>query len=168
MTESSTVDPNGAAAPAKRAVPLTVMSQYLKDLSFENPNAPGIYQNADEPPQGSAEVEVQARKLGPDRYEVSLKLHVEATRHGQVAYILEVDYAGVFEVGDVPAERVEPLLLIEGPRLLFPFARSVAALTVAESGFSRLMISPIDFAAVYREQRQKLQDQTAGATPAVS
>jgi preprotein translocase subunit SecB len=154
---------NGASdvASPRRGPPLTVLSQYLKDLSFENPNAPAIFADGAEPPDGQAQVEVQARQLGAATYEVLLKLHVEATRKGQVAYILEVEYGGVFEVGDVPPDRVEALVMIEGPRLLFPFARSVVALTVAESGFSRLSVSPIDFAAVYRQQRQRLREQAA-------
>lgn len=161
MTEAAI---NGASEPAprRRGPPLTVVSQYLKDLSFENPNAPSIFTDGAEPPEGQAQVEVQARQLGAAAYEVLLKLHVEATRMGRIAYILEVEYGGVFEVGDVPPERVEPLVMIEGPRLLFPFARSVVALTVAESGFSRLAIAPIDFAAVYRQQRQRLGEQAAG------
>jgi preprotein translocase subunit SecB len=167
MTDSPTAGANGADAQARRGIPLTIMSQYLKDLSFENPNAPGIFLNADEPPEGAAQVEVQARQLGPNAFEVTLRLHVEATRRGQVAYILEVDYAGVVEVGaEVPPDRVEPLVMIEGPRLLFPFARAVVALTVAESGFSRLIVHPIDFAAVYRQQRQR--QQAASPAPAIS
>lgn len=169
MSDSPSAGANGMDAAARRGVPLTVLSQYLKDLSFENPNAPGIFEDSGESPDGAAQVEVQARQLGPDRYEISLKLHVEATRRGQVAYILELDYAGVFAVGsDVPPERIEPLVMIEGPRLLFPFARSILAVTVAESGFARLMVSPIDFAAVYRQQRQRLREQAGDPAPAIS
>ncbi len=167
MSDSPSAGANGTDA-GRRAVPLTVVSQYLKDLSFENPNAPGIFQDSDEAPEGAAQVEVQARQLGPDRYEIALKMHVEATRRGQVAYILELEYAGVFLVGDVAPDRVEPLVMIEGPRLLFPFARSIVALTVAESGFARLAVAPIDFAAVYRQQRQRLREQAGERTPAVS
>lgn len=169
MSDSPSAGANGMDAAARRAVPLTVLSQYLKDLSFENPNAPGIFQDSDESPDGAAQVEVQARQLGPEHYEVVLKLHVEATRRGQVAYILELDYAGVVAVGsDVPPERVEPLVMIEGPRLLFPFARAIVAVTVAESGFARLIVSPIDFASVYRQQRQRLREPAGDPPPVLS
>jgi preprotein translocase subunit SecB len=130
-----------------------LISQYVKDLSFENPNAPGIYQN-----QAAPGVDVQfniaAAQVGEEVHEVVLKIEVRAEAEGQTAFIVELSYAGLFGLRNVPAEHVQPFLLGEAPRLLFPFARRVVADTIRDGGFPPLLLEPIDFAALYMQQTQ--------------
>lgn len=170
-------EPSGAGAPAPQSpqspaqpgpasgtpqVPLTVLAQYMKDLSFENPRAPGVFSSTT-PPQTSATVTVQVNHLGERAYEVVLNLRLDGTINNEPAYVVELAYAGVFAVGQVANEMVEPLLMIEAPRLLFPFARSVAASATREGGFPQVLISPIDFAGLYRRRRAA---KSAAAAPA--
>jgi preprotein translocase subunit SecB len=146
-------------------VPLTVLAQYLKDLSFENPRAPGIFSSTT-PPQSSATVTVNLQHLGERAYEVVLHLRIDGTVNGETAYLVELAYAGVFAVGKVANEMIEPLLMIEAPRLLFPFARNAAAVATREGGFPQVLISPIDFAGLYRSRRRPAAQAAAAAAPA--
>ena len=164
---STPIDGTTAPSPSTpRSAPLIVISQYLKDLSFENPNAPDVLTAGNEAPRGSVQVDVLQAQKGPGVYEVSLRLRVEATtRQDKLAYLIDVDYCGLFQVGDLPAETVEPLIMIDAPRLLFPFARAVIASAVSEGGFPRLIVGPIDFAALYRQKRQVERSQAIAAAP---
>lgn len=170
MTDDSPATPTSGApaatasadkAPAAPSVPLAIIAQYVKDLSFENPRAPAVFASTT-PPQSSANVSVQTRHLGERAYEVLLNMRIEGTVGGEAAYIVELSYGGVFAVGQVPDEIVEPLLMVEAPRLLFPFARSVAASATREGGFPQILINPIDFGAMYRARRQQ---QAAASQP---
>jgi preprotein translocase subunit SecB len=152
-------DPFSSGQPPAGA-PLTVVAQFLKDMSFESPNMPGLLDHAGRVPQGLIKVDVKAHKLPEEqKYEVVLSLRAEARHQDQLAYIAELQYAGIFQVGQVGARMMEPLLLIEAPRLLFPFAREIIANTIQQAGFRAMLIHPIDFAMHYREQR------AAGAGP---
>ena len=155
-------DPFAASQPPVGA-PLTVLGQFLKDLSFESPNMPGLLEQAGRVPQGLIKVNVDAKKMEQDRqFEVILSLRAEARHQDQVAYIVELQYAGIFLVGEAAGRMTEPLLLIEAPRLLFPFAREIIANTIQQAGFRAMLIHPIDFAMYYREQK------AAGGGPAVA
>lgn len=143
--------PDGAAATPQ--VPLTVLAQYLKDMSFESPRAPGIFSSTTAP-QSTATVTVNLHHLGERAYEVVLHLRIDGTVGGEPAYLVELAYGGVFAVGKVANEMIEPLLMIEAPRLLFPFARSAAAAATREGGFPQVLIGPIDFAGLYRSRRR--------------
>jgi preprotein translocase subunit SecB len=139
---------------APAGAPLTVMAQFLKDLSFESPNMPALMEQVGRIPQGLIKVNVDARKVPQDQqYEVVLSLRAEARHQDQVAYIAELQYAGIFLVGQAASRMVEPLLLIEAPRLLFPFAREIIAGIIQQAGFRAMLIHPIDFAMHYREQK---------------
>lgn len=153
-------EPEGTAATPQ--VPLTVLAQYLKDLSFESPRAPGIFSSTTAP-QSTATVTVNLQHLGERAYEVVLHLRIDGTVAGEPAYLVELAYAGVFAIGKVANEMVEPLLMIEAPRLLFPFARSAAAAATREGGFPQVLISPIDFAGLYRSRRRAGQTSAAAA-----
>lgn len=130
-----------------------IISQYVKDLSFENPNAPGIYQL-----QGQPRIDVQfnigAQQVGDDIHEVVLKIDARSEMDGKVAFVVELAYAGLFAVRNIPQEHLQPFMLAEAPRLIFPFARRVLADTVRDGGFPPLMLDPIDFGALYLEQAQ--------------
>ncbi|MDE0059652.1 MAG: protein-export chaperone SecB, partial [Defluviicoccus sp.] len=137
---------NGSAA-ATRPM-LTIGAQYIKDLSFENPLGPEGLAKLTQNPQVEVEVNTSARLLAEDAYEVALFIRAEAQSGDATAFIVELTYAGIVIVGDVADEDVQPLVLIEGPRHLFPFARSVVANMTRDGGFPPMMIDPIDFAAL--------------------
>ncbi|MGH6899549.1 MAG: protein-export chaperone SecB [Geminicoccaceae bacterium] len=134
---------------------LLIQSQYVKDLSFENPRAPASLQPGQARPEIQIRVDVRARQLEAERYEVSLQLHVEAKAEGDTAFMVELTYGGVFGLLSIPQESLQPLLLIECPRLLFPFARRVVADATRDGGFPPLLIDPIDFVTIYRRRQQQ-------------
>ncbi|UIJ44395.1 protein-export chaperone SecB [Sphingomonas cannabina] len=143
-----------------------VLSQYIKDLSFENPNAPAIYQNQSAP-KIDVSFNIGSAQVGEDVYEVMLKIEARAeTENGQVAFVVDLSYAGLFGLRNVPADQMQPFLLAEAPRILFPFARHIVAEAVRDGGFPPLMLDPIDFGALYLQQaaqaEQLAQGETAG------
>lgn len=142
---------------------LAVKAQYLKDLSFENPNAPMSFQDAGGPPQFEVDVNVNARGLGPNNYEVELSVSARARRGETVAFVVEAAYAGVFEIRNVPQEQIEIIMLVECPRILFPFARQIVADATRNGNYPPLMLEPIDFFAVY--QRDKMVRAGQNAAP---
>jgi preprotein translocase subunit SecB len=158
MSESA--EPNPQAG--QPAPPLVVNVQYIKDLSFEVPNAPEIYATLRSQPQVAINLDVQARALqdGQNVYEVILAVKAEAREpvqnggEGRPVFIAEMQYAGVFTLNGVPTESVEPLLLIECPRLLFPFARAVLSDVTREGGFPPVLLQPIDFVGLWQSRRQ--------------
>ena len=141
--------PNGAdTGPA-----VGLISQYIKDLSFENPNAPAIYQSQ-QGPEINVQFDIGAQQVGEEVHEVVLKIEVRATLEGKTAFITELSYAGLFGLRNVPEEHVQPYLLGEGPRLLFPFARRVVADAIRDGGFPPLVLEPIDFNQLFLQQAQ--------------
>lgn len=124
-----------------------IIGQYVKDLSFENPGAPMTLTAR---PAIDLGVDLQARRLDPERYEVELKLRVSAKAEDKTVFLLELVYGGLFFIQSAPEELLQPILLIEGPHLLFPFARRIVADVIRDGGMPPLMIEPIDFAALYR------------------
>ena len=159
----------GAAAGGPEGQPsipaLAVNAQYVKDLSFENPNAPQSLMQMKGAPDINVNVDVAVRKLAEKSYEVVLGARGEGSSEGNTLFIAEVQYAGVFTIGDVPEEYIQPLMMIEAPRLLFPFARAIISDCVRDGGFPPLMIHPIDFVALY-QQRVAQAQQEAGGAPA--
>ena len=157
----STTNGGPVEATASNPAPqLMVLAQYTKDLSFENPNAPGSLQQTTQP-QISISVNVVTSPLSDTDIEVTLRLEGKAETAGTVMFNIELQYAGVFRIQNVPHEQVQPLVLIECPRLLFPFAREIIATSVRNGGFPPLMLDPIDFVALYQ---QRLAQQDAPAT----
>jgi preprotein translocase subunit SecB len=139
-----------------------VISQYVKDMSFENPNAPAVFQW-----QGQPNIDVQfnigANVVADDVHEVVLKIDVRATSADKVAFQVELSYAGLFGLRNIPEDQLQPFLLAEAPRIIFPFARRVLADAVRDGGFPPLMLEPIDFASLYLQQAQA----TAEGHPAI-
>ncbi len=138
------------AAPAE-GPQLNVVAQYIKDLSFENPNAPQSLQ-IQQQPQIGIQINVNATPLSDTDIEVSLRLEGKAETGEQVLFAFELDFAGVFRIQGVPQESLQPVVLIECPRLLFPFAREIVAATVRNGGFPPLLLDPVDFVALYRQR----------------
>jgi len=144
-------DNGGAgAAPGNGQPPsIQIAAQYIKDLSFENPSM-GINVRQ---PQIEFSVDMQARRMqdnGP--YEVVMKLRVNANQEDKTIFLLEMAYGGIFILERVPEEAIQPLLLIECPRMMFPFVRRIIADLVSDGGLPPLMIEPIDFAQLYRNR----------------
>lgn len=160
---------NGQAADATQAQApagqIQVLAQYVKDLSFENPAAPMSLQG--QKPALEVGVDVQARGLGVDQYEVSIRVRADAKAANQTIFVCELTYAGVFLLKNITQENIQPILLIECPRQLFPFARRVVADTTRDGGFPPLLLDPIDFMTLYRAQmaqaRQQQQPQPTNA-----
>ena len=136
---------------------LFINAQYLKDLSFENPNPLDAYQSS-EKPDIQVNVNTQVKKLPNNAFEVTLDIKTEAKKKDKVAFIAEVSYAGIFTLNKIPPEQEKPFLLIEAPRMLFPFARNVLAETTRDGGYPPLMLNPIDFNALYQKQMAGQQE----------
>lgn len=162
---------NGEAAPAASgaaeeqplggAPAFGVLAQYVKDLSFENPGAPRTLVQAGGAPNIQISVNVNARGLSEQDVEVELKIEGQAGEGANTTFRFDLLYAGVFRLQNVPQDQRTPLVLIEAPRLLFPFARQIIAEAVRAGGFPPLLIDPIDFAALYR---QRMAQEAAGKT----
>ncbi len=143
--------------------PLLVNAQYVKDLSFENPRAPASLSDGQRPnPNVNVAIDVNARRMQEKRYEVVLSIRAEASHDEATLFLAEVHYAGLFTIGDVPKEAIEPLLLVNAPHLLFPFARAIIADSVRDGGFAPLMVHPIDFASLYRQRKQERAEARKG------
>jgi preprotein translocase subunit SecB len=138
-----------------------LLNQYVKDLSFENPNAPAVYQWQSQP-QIDVQFNIGAQQLNEEVHEVALKIEISARADGQAAFQVELVFAGLFALRNIPAEQLQPFLLAEAPRLLFPFARRVVADAVRDGGFPPLMLDPIDFAALYMQRAAQMQSEGTG------
>jgi preprotein translocase subunit SecB len=139
-----------AAAQPAQGQQLIVNAQYIKDLSFENPRAPNSLRPQTMQPQVEINVDVRAENLAPDAFEVVLTIKSSAKIQEEARFIVELAYAGVITVRNVPQEFLSTVVLVETPRLLFPFARNIIADTTRDGGFPPLMINPIDFAELLR------------------
>lgn len=143
----------GAATTGNGAPPsLNVITQYVKDLSFESPGAPQSLRTREKPPAININVNVNANPLGDTDYDVVLTLTARADVDKEVLFNVELVYGGVFRIQNFPKEHMLPLLFIECPRLLFPFARQIIADATRGGGFPPLMIDPIDFARMYQQR----------------
>ena len=132
---------------------VSILVQYVKDLSFENPNAPASLQATGQP-KIEVNVAVNAKRAGDAVYECELKITAKAsTEDANTAFVAELVYAGLFGLSNVPDEALEPFLIIEAPRILFPFARRIIADATRDGGFPPLMLDPIDFASLYMAQQ---------------
>ena len=153
----------GTAGDGASGPPLIVNAQYIKDLSFEAPNTPNVFTAMQQQqPDITVNVDVQARPLEAPVYEVMLNVRADCKAGDTQAFLVELSYGGVFTL-NIPAADVHPVLLIECPRLLFPFARQIVSSTTINGGFLPLMLGPIDFASLYQRQ---LRDGGAGQAEA--
>jgi len=140
---------------------MAVLVQYLKDLSFESPHAPASFQNA-QSPKMEVNVDVQGRPIAPDQYEVEITTSARALRDEQAIFVVEASYAGVFEIKNLPREQLEIAMLVECPRLLFPFMRQIIADATRNGNYPPLMLEPIDFMGIYIANKERAQSQAAG------
>jgi preprotein translocase subunit SecB len=160
--------PAGAAPGAngqETKASLNVLAQYVKDLSFESPGAPNSLRGRDKAPGININVNVGANPLSEREYDVNLTLNAKASFEKDVLFNVELVYGGVFRIEGFPQEHMLPLLFIECPRLLFPFARQIIAEATRNGGFPPLMLDPIDFAQMFQ---QKIAEDQAAAKVRVS
>lgn len=150
-------DGQAGAAPQAQPQNLGVLAQYVKDLSFENPGAPQSLRGRTSNPNINITINVSPGPMNGNEVEVELKLDVKATTDNEVLFAIELVYAGLFRLTNIPAEAVQPIIRIECPRLLFPFARQIIADASRNGGFPPLLIDPIDFVALFRQRLMEAQ-----------
>jgi preprotein translocase subunit SecB len=161
------IPPEGDKPAQKSGVPqMKILGQYLKDLSFENPHAPqslGIQLGQQEV---AISVNVNARTLSASDFEVELHIEAKASQETKAVFVAELLYAGIFRLENIPQESLHPIVLIECPRMLFPFARQILAEASRNGGFPPLYLDPIDFAGLYQKRiaQAKAQEQATGST----
>jgi preprotein translocase subunit SecB len=155
---------NGAAESAAPQPSLQILTQYVRDLSFENIAAQkGV--GSEGKPDVKVQVNIDAQKRPQDRYEVALKLKVNSSIAEASVFILEIDYAGLFLIKNVPEEQLHPLLMIECPRLIFPYLRRIVGDVTRDGGYPPLNLDQVDFLALYRAEIARRQAE-AGKAPA--
>lgn len=159
-SEKKDAPAEGAQAGNGAAPQLGVLTQYIKDLSFESPGAPQSLQGRDQAPQININVNVNANPISETEYDVTLALNAKAESGKEVLFNIELLYGGVFHINGFPQEHMLPILFIECPRLLFPFARQIIADASRNGGFPPLMLDPIDFAQMFQ---QKMAEEQAKA-----
>jgi preprotein translocase subunit SecB len=153
---------NGGPAPEKPPQ-LNIMAQYVKDFSFENPNAPRSLTPAQQQPSINIQINVNAKPVADSDYEIELKLEGKADLAGNTLFGFDLVYAGIFRLQNIGQDNIHPVMMIECPRLLFPFAREIIATAVRNGGFPPLLIDPVDFVALYRQRMSELQAQQPDA-----
>lgn len=141
-----------------------MIAQYVKDLSFENPNAPAVYQSQVQP-QIDVQFNISVNQGGEDIHEVAMKIEVRAAAENRPVFAIELLYAGLFAARNVGMEQLHPFLYAEAPRLMFPFARRIIADMTRDGNFPPLMLDPVDFAGMYMAQSQQAS-QLAESEPA--
>ncbi|HXX04368.1 MAG TPA: protein-export chaperone SecB [Xanthobacteraceae bacterium] len=144
--------PVGGPLPEAMMPQIGVLAQYVKDFSFENPNAPRSMTPSGQQPTINIQVNVDAAPMSATDFEVTLRLEGKAETQGMLLFSFELVFAGAFRIQNVPADSLQPIVLIECPRLLFPFAREIIATAVRNGGFAPLLLDPIDFVGLYRQR----------------
>jgi preprotein translocase subunit SecB len=141
---------------------VSILAQYIKDLSVENPSAPQVYSWQVQPTL-DVQFNISVEKAADDVHEVTLKIDVSARSENGVHFVVDLSYAGLFGLRNLPDDALQPVLLMEAPRLIFPFARQIVAEAVSNAGFPPLLLDPIDFTGAYMSQLQAAQEQAGSA-----
>ncbi|MEZ5690076.1 MAG: protein-export chaperone SecB [Rickettsiales bacterium] len=132
-----------------------IKGQYIKDLSFESPNSPESLIASNNQPRIEVNVELKARNLQESLYETTIFLTARAIIEDKTVFLIELSYAGIFEISNIDEKYIEPVLMIDCPFILFPFARRIIADVTRDGGFPPLMLDPIDFRVLYEQNRTK-------------
>ena len=148
---------------AENGPQLRVLTQYTKDMSFENPNVPRTLGPLDEQPQIGVRVDVGVQRFSDTDFEITLSIGVDAKHKTDTMFLVELQYAGLFRLTNIPDDSLEPVLLIECPRQIFPFARRIIADATRDGGFPPLMIDPIDFVQLYQQRRNDAEAEAAAS-----
>ena len=168
QTSRGNGSPEGAEGPQA-----STLAQYIKDLSVESPSAPAVFQWQVQP-QLDVQFNINVDRIADDVHEVALKIEISARSDQGVHFLIDLSYAGLFGLQNFPEEAIPPFLLIEAPRLLFPFARQIVGDATHQLGFPPLLLDPIDFTAAYVAQLQAVQGEggpgapTGGETPSAN
>lgn len=141
------------------ALPIVVHTQYIKDMSLEIPHAPEIFRNLDQNPEINIDVNVDAKHLHDNFFNIALVIKINGIIKSQPLFVMDLEYAAIVSINNVPQEHLEPVLLVEIPRLLFPFARSIITTTLINGGLPPFMINPIDFVAMFHNRKITPTDQ---------
>ena len=172
MSDTDTATPtdaeqaNGNGAPNPDTMPqVATIVQFIKDMSVENPSSPAVYQ-WQEQPQFDVQFNINVNRMSDEVHEVILKITVKATSTQGTHFVVDLAYAGLFGLRNIPDEALPPFLLIEAPRLIFPFARQIVAEQISNLGFPPLLLDPIDFAAAYMAQLEAQGDAPVASEPA--
>ena len=153
--QQPTTGGNGSGTPETDAQ-VSILAQYIKDLSVENPSSPAVFQWQVQPTL-DVQFSINVEKIADDVHEIILKIEVTARSENGVHFVVDLSYGGLFGLRNIPDEALQPFLLIEAPRLIFPFARQIVAEAVINTGFPPLLLDPIDFASAYVAQVQAQQ-----------
>ncbi|MCH8197276.1 MAG: protein-export chaperone SecB [Proteobacteria bacterium] len=163
--ENTPIDGEGADAPSPgngdagvgppSGIAIQTLAQYVKDLSFENPNGATIAREEHEAPEVEMNISVTTENIAADSYEVALNIHAEAVTEGRTLFMVELTYCGLFKLVNIPAERVETVLRVHCPTLLFPFARHIVADATRHGGYPPLLINFIDFGSIHQQAAKK-------------
>lgn len=167
MADQDPINPNNGAGP-EDGPQIAMITQYIKDLSVESPNSPTVFQWQVQP-QVDVQFNINVNNVSDEVHEVVLKVNVTAKSDNGTHFVVDLSYAGLLGLRNLPEDSVGPFLLIEAPRLLFPFARQIIADSVQHTGFPPLLLEPIDFNAVFLQQLAASQadgeNQPTGETP---
>jgi preprotein translocase subunit SecB len=157
---------NGKPTPSERTaaptIQVKVVGQYIKDLSFENPNIGKLLKEPGDTPNLQLSINVNAQGVGPDLYETAIDFNAQATNQHGIVYEFEIVYAGLFKIQNIPEQALEPFLLVNCPSILFPYLRRIVADIPREGGFPPLLLDPFDFAGLYMRRKEE----QAAAKPA--
>lgn len=156
MADQDPINPNNGSG-SDSAPEIAVLTQYVKDLSVESPNSPAVFQWQVQP-QVDVQFSINVNNVSDEVHEVILKVNVSARSDNGVHFVIELSYAGLIGLRNLPEDAVGPFLLIEAPRMLFPFVRQIVADSVQHTGFPPLLLEPIDFNAVYLQQLHAMQE----------
>ena len=160
MAEQESTSAGNGSAELGNDPQVSILAQYIKDLSVENPSAPQVFQWQVQP-NIEVEFNINVDKIADDVHEIILKIEVSARSENGVHFIVDLSYGGLFGIRGMPEDALAPILLVEAPRLIFPFARQIVADAVTNAGFPPLLLDPIDFAGAYLAQVQAAQPQEA-------
>jgi preprotein translocase subunit SecB len=167
QTAGNGADGTAGTTPSSEPQQLILNAQYVKDLSFENPNAPQSFTQQTVQPEVEINVDVKARNLNPDVFEVVLTINATARAQGETVFLVELAYGSVVTIQNATAETLPMLVLVETPRIVFPFARAIIANATRDGGFPPLMINPIDFGELLRRQQTDAQSLATPGTGTV-
>ena len=158
MAEDTKAAPGAPEQDPSKLPSLNIVGQYVRDLSFENPEAPASIVGIGEAPSFNVSINVAVKKQTDDIFAVELTLNAKAEREKKILFNVELIYGGLFRVMNIPENQMAPALMIECPRLIFPFARQVLASVTQAGGFPPLLMEPVDFAAIYRQNLERMTE----------
>jgi len=158
MAEDKQAAPEAAAQDPSKLPSLNIVGQYVRDLSFENPDAPASIVGTGDAPSFNVSINVAVKKQTEDVFAVELTLNAKAERNQRILFNVELIYGGLFRVMNIPENQMAPALMIECPRLIFPFARQVLASVTQAGGFPPLLMEPVDFAVIYRQNLARMAE----------